>query len=301
MRLETDQLYRGGPRVWLRATRPRTLSASIVPVLVGSATAARLGAFHRGLFVATLAAAMLIQIGSNLANDYFDFRNGKDTAARLGPPRVTQSGLLAPETVKRATVLVLVVAAVVSVPVVVAGGWAILITGLACIAAAVLYTGGPWPFGYHALGDVGAFLFFGPVGVCGTVYVQAGLLTGASVLNALPVGFLIAAILVVNNLRDIDTDRAVDKRTLAVLIGRRATRAEYLLLLLAAFVIPLVDKPLHPTLHWFWLPWLTLPLALLTSRAVLRDEGRKLNQSLAGTAQLNLLFGAAFALSLLLQ
>ncbi|MGH2520463.1 MAG: 1,4-dihydroxy-2-naphthoate octaprenyltransferase, partial [Chloroflexota bacterium] len=220
-------------------------------------------------------------------------------AARLGPARVTQSGQLAPKTVKRATVLVLVLAAVVSIPVVLTGGWAILIAGLACIAAAVLYTGGPWPFGYHALGDLGAFLFFGPVGVCGTAYVQAGLLTRGSVLNALPVGFLIAAILVVNNLRDIDTDRAVAKRTLAVLLGRRATRAEYVLLLLAAFLVPLARWLLHPSLHWFWLPWLTLPLALLVTRAVLRDEGRKLNQALARTAQLNLLFGAAYALSLL--
>src|SRR4051794_9347218 len=167
----------GPVRVWVLAARPATLPAAITPVLVGSAAAASTGKFHAGAFLVALLAAMLIQIGCNLANDYFDFQKGADTAERLGPRRVTQSGLIAPSVVWRATLLVFALAAVCGVYLIAIGGWPIVVIGLACIAAAVLYTGGPWPYGYHGLGDLVCFIFFGFVAVGGTAYLHTHSLT----------------------------------------------------------------------------------------------------------------------------
>ncbi|HZU76469.1 MAG TPA: 1,4-dihydroxy-2-naphthoate polyprenyltransferase [Dehalococcoidia bacterium] len=286
-------------RAWLLATRPATLTASVTPVLVGTAAAGR-GHFRLAPFAAALIAALLIQIGTNLANDYFDFRKGADTAERLGPMRVTQSGLLAPETVRTATALVFGLAALVGLYLVSVGGLPILLIGLAAIAAGVLYTGGPWPLGYHGLGDLAVFLCFGMMAVAGTTYLYTAELTGRTLAAAVPVGMTVTAILVVNNLRDIDTDRAARKYTLAVLIGRRATQVEYILLLAGAYLVPLALRLTGATGNWFWLPWLTLPLAAPLVRTICTQRGRALNPALKGTARLHLLIGALFAAALLL-
>jgi 1,4-dihydroxy-2-naphthoate octaprenyltransferase len=288
-----------GVRVWLLAARPATLVAAIVPVLVGGALAARLGSFQPLPFVVALAAALLIQIGCNLANDYFDYHKGADTSARLGPPRVTQSGLVPPATVWRAALLVFALATLLGLYLVWVGGLPILLIGAAAIFAAVLYVGGPWPYGYHGLGDLVCFVFFGLLGVVGMALLLTGGAPPEAWWAALPVAALVTAILVVNNLRDIDTDRAARKYTLAVLLGRSGTRAEYVALLALAYLVPplwaLVGGP-----RWWWLPWLSLVLAVPTTRLVLTAEGRPLNLALKQTARLHLVYGALWALALLL-
>jgi len=286
-------------RAWVMAARPPTLPAAVVPVLVGSAAVVRLG-FQPLAFVAALLAAVLIQIGTNFANDYFDFHKGADTAERLGPMRVTQSGLIPPETVRAAMLLVFGLAALVGLYLVFVGGWPILLIGLLSIAAGVLYTGGPYPLAYHGLGDLFVFIFFGLIAVCGTAYLHVGAVPGAAWFAALPVALIVTAIIVVNNLRDIDTDRLADKRTLAVLLGRRATRAEYLVLVAGAYLLLLAGPLLGLAGAGVLLPWLTLPLGISLVRTVFREQGRPLNRALAGTGRLHLLFGLLLAVGLLL-
>jgi len=282
------------------AARPATLPAAVVPVLVGSATAFAAGSFRPLPFIAALAAAVLIQIGTNFANDYFDFHKGADTAARIGPVRVTQSGLIAVETVRLGMIVTFGLAALSGLYLVAVGGWPILLIGLLSITAGVLYTGGPWPLGYHGLGDLFVFSFFGLIAVAGTTYLHSGSVPIAALINALPVAMLVTAILVVNNLRDIDTDRVAGKHTLAVLIGRRATRAEYVLLVGGAYLLLPLSWLLGTAAIGAWLPWLTLPLAVPLVRTLLREDGPALNGVLKRTGQLHLLFGVLFAIGLLL-
>lgn len=292
---------RPGPlRTWVLAARVPTLPAAVVPVLVGTATAWSAGYFQPGPFVAALVASLLIQIGTNLANDYFDFRKGADTSDRLGPVRVTQSGLVAPATVRTAAMLAFGLAALIGVYLIAVGGAPILAIGLFSIAAGVLYTGGPWPLAYHGLGDLTVFLFFGLVAVVGTTYLHAGSAEPSAVVYALPVAALVTAILVVNNLRDIATDSVAGKRTLAVRLGRRGTRLEYLLLVAVAYLVPLASWLATGSPNWFWLPWLTIPLAVKLVRSVFAQEGRPLNAALAGTGRLHLLFGILWALGIAL-
>jgi len=285
---------------WMLAARPATLPAAVVPVLVGSATAFAAGSFRPLPFIAALAAAVLIQIGTNFANDYFDFHKGADTAARIGPVRVTQSGLIAVETVRLGMIVTFGLAALSGLYLVAVGGWPILLIGLLSITAGVLYTGGPWPLGYHGLGDLFVFSFFGLIAVAGTTYLHSGSVPIAALINALPVAMLVTAILVVNNLRDIDTDRVAGKHTLAVLIGRRATRAEYVLLVGGAYLLLPLSWLLGTAAIGAWLPWLTLPLAVPLVRTLLREDGPALNGVLKRTGQLHLLFGVLFAIGLLL-
>lgn len=287
-------------RAWLLAARPATLPAAVVPVLVGAAVALNAGVFRALPFWATLLAATLIQIGTNFANDYFDFHKGADTAERLGPVRVTQSGLIAIGTVRSGMLLIFGLAALVGLYLVAVGGWPILLIGVLSIAAGVLYTGGPWPLGYHGLGDLFVFVFFGLVAVMGTTFVQMGAVPLAALVNALPIAMLATALLVVNNLRDIHTDRAAHKYTLAVLLGARVARAEYLLLLLLAYLLPLLNWWLGAAPLWFWLPWLSAPLAVRLLRIMLYQDGAALNPALKGTGLLQLLFGLLLSASLLL-
>jgi 1,4-dihydroxy-2-naphthoate octaprenyltransferase len=289
-----------GPRVWLLAARPATLPAAIVPVLVGTGAALHDGHPLQPLtFVVTLLTALLIQIGTNFANDVFDFHKGADTAERLGPLRVTQGGLVTPRQVLVATYLTFGLALILGLYLVVLGGWPILLIGVLCVVAGLTYVGGPWPFGYHGLGDVVCFIFFGMLAVLGTAYLQAGELSALAIWAAVPVGCLVTAILVVNNLRDIDTDRAVGKRTLAVLLGRRWTRVEYALLLLVAYgVVAWLGLRGQASTVWWWLPFLSVPLAIWLVRYVARTVGRPLNVALKRTGQLHLLFGVLFTLGL---
>jgi 1,4-dihydroxy-2-naphthoate polyprenyltransferase len=290
----------GPVRAWVMAARPATLPAAIAPVLVGTAVAVHARHFRALPFLAALVAAVLIQIGTNFANDLFDYHKGADTTARLGPVRVTQSGLISARAVAYATALTFGAAVLVGLYLVAVGGLPILLIGLASIAAAILYTGGPWPLGYHGLGDVFVFIFFGLIAVTGTYYVQAGAVGGAAIAAAVPVGLLVTAILVVNNVRDIETDRAAGKRTLAVRLGRRASRVQYALLVALAYAMPLLLWLAHVTSWTFWLPWLTAPLAYRLIRTVsTHADGPTLNRTLKDTGRLNLLFGLLFAASLL--
>ena len=285
---------------WLTAARPATLSAAVAPVLGGTALAAGDGESRPPVFAATLAAALLIQIGANLANDLFDYERGADNAGRLGPPRVTQSGLIPPEQVRAGTYVAFAAAAALGLYLVVVGGWPILAIGVASVAAGLAYTGGPWPLGYHGLGDIFVFLFFGLAAVAGSYYLQAETLTVQALLAALPVGLTVTAIIVVNNLRDIETDRRAGKMTLAVRLGDRATRWQYALLVGGAYVL-LPSLMLAGASAWVWLPWLTLPLGLGLCRSVLGGTGgRALNPVLKRTARLHLAFGSLLALGLLL-
>lgn len=286
-------------RAWVMAARPPTLPAAVVPVLVGTAAVYRLG-FRPLPFLAALLASVLIQIGTNFANDYFDFHKGADTAERLGPVRVTQSGLIAPDTVRNAMIGTFALAALVGLYLVIVGGWPILVIGLLSIAAGVLYTGGPFPLAYNGLGDVFVFLFFGLVAVCGTAFLHVGTVPAVAAFAALPVALIVTAIIVVNNLRDIDTDRVARKRTLAVLMGRRATRIEYLLLVGGAYALLPLGLLFGLTGAWSLLPLLTIPLAVQQARTVLTEQGRPLNRALGGTGRLHLLFGVLFAVGLLL-
>jgi 1,4-dihydroxy-2-naphthoate octaprenyltransferase len=285
---------------WYLAARPATLPAAVVPVLVGTALAIASRHLNPLVFIATLIGSLLIQIGTNFANDYYDFRKGADTEERLGPTRVTQSGIFTPRQVAIATAVTFALAMLDGLYLVSVGGWPIVLIGLLSILCGVAYTGGPFPLGYHGLGDLFVFIFFGLVAVCGTYYLQTGSLTLTALIASVPVGLLSTNILVVNNLRDIDTDRAAGKRTLAVRMGRAATRRQYILFLLIAYTLPLtLQQGGASSIFLFWLPLITAPRAARLAWYVSFNQGRALNMALKGTAQLHLQFGILFALSLL--
>lgn len=281
---------------WLAAARPRTLLAAFAPIAVGTAVAAAEGVTRPGVAALALVTALALQVAANFANDLFDFEKGADTELRQGPPRAVQMGWLSPREMRGGVVLAVTLATVTGLGLVAAGGWPIALAGLASLGAALAYTGGPWPLGYHGLGDLCVFAFFGGVGVIGTHYVQAGFVSPLAVAASLPVGFLVTAILVVNNLRDIDTDRTAGKRTLAVLLGRRVTRAYYAALLATAFVVPVALAASGRSSLAALLPLVTAPLALRLTRSVARaGDSATLNDALAGTARLAFLFAFLFA------
>ena len=287
-------------RVWLHAARPPTLPAAVVPVLVGTALAVRDADLRVLPFLAALGAALLLQIGANFANDVADFARGADRAGRLGPTRVTQAGLVSPPAMRRATLLAFGLAALIGIYLIAVAGWPILVVGATGIVAALAYTGGPWPYGYHGLGEPFVFLFFGLVAVLGSVYVQVEELSGAALAAAPPVGLIVTAILVVNNLRDLESDRASGKRTIAVRIGERATRAEYALLIAGAYVALAAVTVWGLLPWWAWLTWLSAPLALALTRRVLGGAaGDGLNGVLKQTGRLHLAFGLLLAIGVL--
>ncbi len=287
-------------QIWILAARPKTLPAAAAPVIVGVGTALAEGVFRAGPATAALLGALLIQIGTNFANDYFDFQKGADNEARLGPTRVTQAGLLAAREVAAGMWIAFGLASLAGLYLIIQAGWPVLLIGLASILAGIAYTGGPFPFGYHGLGDFFVFVFFGPVAVVGTYFVQSGAASPAAVWSSLPIGSLATAILVVNNLRDIETDAIAGKHTLAVRLGRSGTRLEYLLLGVISYLVPLGMwlAGLAPAL--VLLSWLTFPLFYSLLRKVNQEEGRALNAALAGTSRLELLFAILFTAGLLL-
>jgi 1,4-dihydroxy-2-naphthoate octaprenyltransferase len=285
----------------LQASRPRTLPAGAAPVFVGTALAGYDGHFHLLRFLAALISALCIQVGTNLANDYSDARRGADTEDRLGPVRVTAGGLVPPRQVLIGTYVVFGVALLFGLYLVVVSGWQLLVIGLASIAAGVLYTGGPRPYGYEGLGEIFVFLFFGVVAVAGSFFVQTGTVDWEAFALAVPVGLLASAILVVNNVRDIDTDRRAGKRTLAVRLGRQRTRQMYAAMLALAYLTVAVVTAVHFT-AWLLLPLLTLPLAArLRATVAAHADGPTLNGVLAGTGQLQLLFCVLLSAGLLLS
>lgn len=283
---------------WLLATRPRTLVAGVVPVAVGSALAWRDGVFRWLPALAALGGALLIQVGTNLVNDYFDWKRGADTAARLGPPRATQQGWLEPRAVLTGAFACFALAMLVGLYLVSVAGWPLLVIGLTSLAAGYAYTGGPFPLAYNGLGDVFVLVFFGFVAVGGTYFVLAGALTPVVLLAALPVGLLGVALLAVNNTRDAATDAAAGKRTLVVRFGVGFGRAEWLCCVALSALVPAVLVGATLASPWVLLSWLALPLAVPPGRLVWKESGPVLNQALAGTARLQLVFGLLLALGL---
>lgn len=290
-------------RIWLNAARPRTLPAAIAPVLVGTAAVyAAVGDLPRwGGFVAALVASILIQIGTNLANDYSDARRGADSADRLGPVRVTSAGLVTPRRVLIATWIAFGIAGLLGIYLAVLAGPIILLVGALSIAAGVLYTGGPRPYGYAGLGEVFVFLFFGLVSVNGSYYVQLEEITWVSVGLSVAVGFLSTAILVVNNTRDMDTDRRAKKNTLAVRIGRERSRALYLALMLGAFVVLALTVVLNGGPWPALLGLLALPMTIKPIKAMrTRTDGPSLNAALADTGAALGIFSLLTAIGLVI-
>ena len=290
-----------GWRLWWLAARPRTLPVSASPVVVATAIAVADGRARALPAAAALLGALWLQIGANFANDLFDFEKGADSDERLGPPRAVQLGLITPHHMRIGTGVAFAMASAVGLYLVSVAGWPIVAIGLLSIAVGVAYTGGPWPLGYHGLGDVTVFVFFGVVAVCGTYYVQALQLAPAAFAAALPVGALATAILVVNNLRDIDTDARAGKKTLATRIGRAATRTQYAWLVLGSYAFPTLAFLAFDAPAAVHLPLLTLPLALRLRRVVAgRSDGPALNEALANTAKLQLGFCVLLAIGWML-
>src|SRR5438132_7762869 len=275
-------------KAWVLAARPKTLSASVVPVLVVTSLAHRVNWI---IFLCTLFGAVFIQIGTNLVNDALDFKRGADTSDRLGPLRVTQAGLLSSRSVLIGAAFCFVIAALLGIPLIIRAGWPLLIVGLTSIAAAYLYTGGPYPLAYHGLGELFVMIFFGFAAVGGSYYVQRLQLDSMVMLAGFAVGCLAVALLAINNLRDIGNDRASNKRTLAVRFGEKFGLLEIALCVLAPFVvIPLIN----------WVPLLALPLVIILLRSVGRSKGAELNRCLAIAGALQWTFGILFVVGTLL-
>jgi 1,4-dihydroxy-2-naphthoate octaprenyltransferase len=282
---------RSGLRIWFMAARIRTLPAAVAPVLVGTSLAIERGIFRPGAFVAALLGSILIQIGTNLANDYSDARRGADAEDRVGPVRVTAGGLVPPRQVLIATYATFGLAVLCGLYLVVVAGIELLVVGVASIAAGVLYTGGPKPYGYEGLGEVFVFLFFGIAAVTGSTFAQLESWPWQAFVLAVAVGLLAAAILVVNNVRDLDSDKRAGKRTLAVRLGRERGRAIYALMVYGAYVVVPLPWLLGALSPWLALPWLTLPLAFKLVRTVREHaDGPTLNEMLAQTGMLQLAF-----------
>jgi 1,4-dihydroxy-2-naphthoate octaprenyltransferase len=289
-------------RLWALAARPRTLPAAVAPVLVGTSLAISEDEFRPPAFVAALVGSVFIQIGTNLSNDYSDARRGADTEDRLGPVRVTAGGLMPPRRVLVGTYVAFAIAVAAGIYLAAVAGWELLLVGAVSIAAGVLYTGGPRPYGYAGLGELFVFLFFGIVAVNGSYYVQTEELSWEALALSIPVGLLAAAILVVNNVRDIDTDRRAGKRTLAVKLGRGQARRLFAAMVALALAIPPVIWLAGGLSAWLLLALAAVPLALPLVRTVsTRTDGPALNGALAGTglllAAFSLLLSAAVLLS----
>jgi len=288
-------------QLWTLAARPKTLPAALTPVMTGTAVAFHEGGVHWLSAALALITALLLQIAANFANDALDFKRGVDTAERVGPARITSSGLISADAMLRATAIALLLATASGLSLAIRGGWPMFVIGIAAIVCAVAYTGGPFPLGYLGLGEIFVFVFFGLVGVAGTAYVQTLDLTGLALAASLPIGALAVGILVVNNLRDLRTDAQAGKRTIAVRIGERRTRLEYKALLLIAVVTPAILWYVD-WLDWWWLVTLVwLPVAGKLWREVTVRSGKHLNATLADTGKGLLLYGILLSCALVLS
>lgn len=285
---------------WILASRPKTLLAAVVPVLVGTSIVSYETKVN---FIASLFAlicATLIQIGTNFVNDLYDYLSGADIETRKGPTRALAAGLISVNEMKMAIVMVFGLTFVLGLYLVYISTWITLLIGILSIFAGIAYTAGPYPLAYNGLGDVFVFLFFGIVGTVGTYYVQVVDISPLVVLSSIPVGALITNILVVNNYRDIDEDREVGKNTLAVKMGRKFTRYQYLLFMILSYAILFVVYFTYNQRLFVFLPLLTIPLALKLIRMIFKYKGSELNKTLELTAKLSAFYGALFAIGILL-
>jgi 1,4-dihydroxy-2-naphthoate octaprenyltransferase len=290
----------GSLAAWVLAIRPQTLTVSLAPVLVGTGVAVTRGQFDAWAAGIALVGALLLQIASNLANDVFDFRSGADSEERKGPPRAAQRGLLTESQLFTGLGVSLMAAFAVGMLLVQTGGWPILVIGLAGMVSAVAYTAGPFPLGYHGLGDLFVFLFFGLAAVAGTTFVQTGVWDTLAIALSVPIGGIAAAVLSVNNLRDLETDAPAGKRTMAVRLGERGGRWWYAIELYAGYLVVgllILNRalPLHAACVL-----LSLPHAIRTTRTVVtHSDGPTLNRMLGSTAKLQLLFAVLLLPALL--
>ena len=288
-------------QVWVLAARPKTLPAAVAPVIAGTAVAYHEGGQQWLYAVLAMITALLLQIAANFANDALDFKRGADTAERLGPTRVTASGLITADGVIRATMFTLSLAVITGLPLAIRGGWPIFALGIAAIICAVAYTGGPWPLAYLGLGEVFVFLFFGLAAVTGTAYIQTKEVTALALVTAIPVGALAVGILIINNLRDIDTDRVAGKRTLAVRLGKRNTQLEYGLMLIIAAATPVVMWAVGWLDFWVVITLMWWPFGVSLWNQVTTRTGRALNPTLGNTGRGLLIYSLALSAALVLS
>jgi len=287
--------------VWVEAARPRTLPAAVVPVAVGSAIAHADGAFEWRAFALALVGALAIQISANFANDVSDARRGADTTDRLGPQRMVASGLITPSQMWIATWLAIAVAAACGIGLTLIAGPLVLVIGLASIVAMLGYVGGPLPYGYKGLGELFVFVFFGLVATVGSRYAHDGSVPALAWLLAVPVGLLATAILVINNLRDLETDARAGKRTLVVIVGTVSGRRLFGLLICGAYLMVAGVVVARMATVWLLLAWLTAPLGYrLATRVAAADDPAELRPALGQTARLHLLFGLLLAVGIIL-
>ena len=285
----------------MRAARPQTLAASIVPILVGASLAWGDQQFRWDTTLVALFCAFAIQIGTNFANDYFDYVKGADTSERIGFERATAAGLISPQKMLLATYITMGIAFLAGLYLVWIGGWIILFIGVLSLLFGIAYTGGPYPLGYNGLGDIFVFIFFGLIAVTGTYYVNALEWSFLSLIASVPVGALCVNILVVNNLRDIDQDRIVGKKTLGVLFGEFSLKIEYLAMILISLAIPIILYLLYSYSLWILLPLLSIPLAINLLNQVWNHTDKKiLNDTLENTAKYMLVFGIMFSFGLII-
>lgn len=289
-------------QLWLSASRPKTLAAALVPVCTGASIAWMSGLFRTDSTIVALFCAVVIQIGTNFANDYFDFMKGADTDDRLGFERATASGLISPKAMRNAMIAAMLIAFIAGLYLVWIGGWVVLAIGLLSLLFGVLYTGGPYPLGYNGLGDIFVFIFFGMVAVMGTYYVNALEWSVLSLWAAIPVGALCVNILVVNNLRDVKQDRVANKRTLGVIFGETALKAEYTSMLLLSYGSLIGMHIFTDVSYLIYLPVLSLFSALKLNRTIWTNTNKRLlNDTLGETAGFMMLFGLLLSAAFILE
>jgi 1,4-dihydroxy-2-naphthoate polyprenyltransferase len=285
---------------WLLASRPKTLLAAFVPVMVGSALAVSLAKFNPLVSVVALVCSVLIQIGTNFTNDLYDYLKGADTENRKGPQRVLASGLISVKEIKLGIFLTFLTAFILGLYLVYVGGVIILIIGILSILAGLAYTAGPYPLAYKGLGDIFVFMFFGLIGTMGTFYLHTNELSIPAFLSSIPVGSLITNILVVNNYRDIEEDRLAGKFTLAVKLGKTFTQYQFVFLLVVSFLTPLALFIFYDFRFWIFLPYLTLPVVYKITRMIFTQDGTHLNNTLELTAKLSAIYGVLFSAGMIL-
>ncbi len=285
---------------WILASRPRTLAAAVMPVIVGSSIAINDSVFHPIAALVALLCSLLIQIGTNLVNDLFDFLHGSDKKDRVGPQRATASGLLTKYEMKVGIFFTFGLSFILGLYLVYLGGIFILLIGIFSILAGIVYTAGPFPLAYNGLGDIAVFIFFGFIGTVGTYYVQANEITAMVFWSSIPVGALITNILVVNNYRDREEDHSNGKNTLAVIFGEKFARMQYVFFMVVSYAILFVVYFTFKKSLLIFLPLLSLPLSIKLIRMIFTLRGRELNKTLELTAKLSALYGLLFAAGILL-
>jgi 1,4-dihydroxy-2-naphthoate octaprenyltransferase len=285
---------------WLLASRPKTLPAAVVPVLVGSALAVSVGKLYLPYSIVALLCALLIQIGTNFTNDLYDFIKGADSKQRKGPVRVLASGLISVKEMKIGSVAVFGLAFILGLYLVYSAGLIVLWIGIISIIAGILYTAGPFPLAYNGLGDLFVFVFFGIAGTMGTFYLHTQEFSLLSLLVSLPVGALTTNILIVNNYRDVEEDKAAGKNTLAVFLGRSFTRWEFIVLLLLSYAVSLILFLNFDYSYWIFLPYITIPFTILLIRMLFKLKGESLNKTLELTAKFAGVYGLLFSAGLVL-